>query len=149
MLAIIKNKGSSTIIMGVCKLIIFFLIVFLSGCSSAITRYNYNMQYSSGKEKSSNFMIPIKQNFNYNKDEVEILGSILAGDTGVSFQCGESYVLSIFQQEAYALGADLINITYERKMDIWSSCYRAKAEFLRFKNRDVVKTLKSDVEYVR
>ncbi|MCK9573319.1 MAG: hypothetical protein M0R20_02815 [Candidatus Omnitrophica bacterium] len=131
------------------KIALSFIVFFLTGCSSAITRYNYNLQYSPSKDKTFNRRAPIKKNFVYNNYEVEILGSILAGDTGFSFECGEGYVLDIFQKEAYALGADLINITYERRMDIWSSCYRAKAEFLRFKNRRIAKDLKSDSQYIR
>jgi len=58
-------------------------------------------------------------------------------------------VLNQFRQEACALGADLINITDESRFDILSTCYRAKAEFLRFKDKEKVKCLASDPIYVR
>ena len=133
----------------ICRIFLFFTIILLAGCSSAIKRYGYDLQDMPNKDKYSNCIIPIKKDFQYNKDEVEILGSIKAGDTLFSVQCGEVYVLNIFQEEACALGADLINITFERRMDIWSSCYRATAEFLRLKDKEKVKNLVSDPVYVR
>ena len=74
-------------------------------------------------------------------------GEILSGDSGFSLDCSRGYVLNIFQKEACALEADLINITYERDIDLWSSCYRAKAQFLRFKNREKAKNLASTELY--
>ena len=41
------------------------------------------------------------------------------------------------------LGADVINITDERLPDILSTCYRAKAEFIRLKDRQEVEGLKN------
>ncbi len=131
------------------KSVLSIIILFLTACSSVVTRYNYNLEYSASKDESFNCKVPIKKNFVYGNDEVEILGSILAGDTGFSLECGEWYVLDVFQKEACMLGADLVNIIYERRMDIWSSCYRAKAEFLRFKNRSIAKNLKSDSQYAK
>jgi len=46
------------------------------------------------------------------------------------------------------LGADVINITQEKQPNpLTSTCYRAKAEFLRFKNREKAKNLVSDAKY--
>ena len=126
---------------------LFSVIVFI-GCSSTMTRYGYNLQ-SLPINKDAQCTIPIKKNFPYKKDEVEILGSIRAGDSGFSVKCEEAYVLKQFQQEGCALGADLINIIDESRFDILSSCYRAKAEFLRFKDREKFKNLVSDPLYVR
>lgn len=129
------------------KIVLFFSILLLSGCASVITRYGYDLKNIPDSKVYFGCTIPVKKYFQYNKDEVEVLGSIKAGDTGVSFECGEGYVLGIFRQEACALGADLVNITYERGIDIWSSCYRAKADFLRFKDREKAKTIESDAAY--
>lgn len=119
----------------------------LGGCASVMTRYGYELKDIPKRDASLGCSIPVKKNFQYHRDDVEVLGSIKAGDSGLSFECGKGYVLGIFRQEACALGADLINITYERNLDIWSSCYRAKADFLRFKDRTKVSVLESDPDY--
>ena len=130
------------------KIVLLFSLIMVMGCSSTMTRYGYKLQ-SLSINKDTQCTIPIKNNFPYKKDEVEILGSIRAGDSGFSVKCGEAYVLKQFQQEACALGADLINIIDESRFDILSTCYRAKAEFLRFKDRGKVKNLVSDPLFVR
>ncbi len=130
------------------KIILLFSLIMLAGCSSTMTRYGYTLK-SLQINKDAQCDVPIKNNFAYNKDEVEILGSIKAGDSGFSVKCGEAYVLKQFQLEACALGADLINILAESRFDILSTCYRARAEFLRFKNREKAKNLVSDPLYVR
>ncbi|MDP2906009.1 MAG: hypothetical protein Q8O22_06905 [Candidatus Omnitrophota bacterium] len=127
--------------------VLFINIILLAGCASVITRYGYDVKDISNKNAYLGCSIPIKKDLQYNKNDMEVLGSVKSGDTGFSLECGKGYVLGIFKQEACALGADLINITYERGFDIWSSCYRAKAEFLRFKDREKVKTLRSDAAY--
>lgn len=130
------------------KFTLLFSLIVLTGCASTMTRSGYglkNLQIN----KDSQCSVPIKNNFPYKKDEVEILGSIRAGDSGFSVKCGEAYVLKQFQLEACALGADLINIIAESRFDVLSTCYRAKAEFLRFKGREKVKNLVSDPLYIR
>jgi len=127
---------------------LFFAVILFAGCASKITRYGYGLQDMPDKYKNFGCDIVIKKDFVYNKDEVDILGEIKAGDSGLSFDCGKKYVLSLFKKEACALSADLINITYERNIDLWSSCYRAKAQFLRFKDKEKVKNLESDAAYI-
>lgn len=128
------------------KRILLFSLMIFTGCSSTMTRNGYNLQSLSIKKNAQCF-VPIKKNFPYKKDEVEILGTIRAGDSGFSVKCGEAYVLKQFQQEGCALGADLINITAESRFDVLSTCYRAKAEFLRFKDKEKIKNLASDPIY--
>jgi hypothetical protein len=76
-----------------------------------------------------------------------VLGSIQAYDTGFSTYCDEAYILEIFCEDACTLGADVINITEEHQPDMVSSCYRARAQFLRFKDREKAKGLLSDAKY--
>jgi hypothetical protein len=84
----------------------------------------------------------------YNTNDVEILGSIHDYDTGFSTDCDEAAILDIFCREGSMLRADLINITEEKQPNPWTStCYRAKAEFLRFKDREKAKVLVSDAKY--
>lgn len=125
------------------KLALFLLcgLFLTTGCSAKITRYGYTSRDVTNVERPSSCFVPIRKNFVYDKKDVEVLGEIKSGDTGFSLECSKGHVLNIFQQEACALKADLINITYERDTDLWSSCYRAKAEFLRFKDREMIKNL--------
>lgn len=126
---------------------LIFATLVLSGCASQITRYGYKSQ-SLQNIDIRNSQVAIKNNFVYNKGDVEILGKIKARDAGFAVRCGEEYVLGIFCSEAHALGADIINIIWERQPNPWgSSCYRAEAEFLRLKNREKVAGLSSDPQY--
>lgn len=129
------------------NIFLFFVLISLMGCASKITRYGYTLQDIPDRNKCLGYHIAIKKDFVYNKEEVESLGEIKAGDSGVSIDCSEGYVLNLFRQEACALKADLINIIYERNIDLWSSCYRARAQFLRLKDRGKVKLLDSDAQY--
>ena len=129
------------------NLLAVFLLVLLCSCSSGITRYGYELQDLNNLNSSADCRISIKDNMPYDKADTEILGSIKAYDTGLSVRCDEAYVLSIFCKDACALGADVVNITQERYPSFWSSCYRAKAEFLFFKNREQAKSLHSDWWY--
>jgi hypothetical protein len=124
-----------------------FVIFFLTGCSSVITRTGYTLQDIPNRDKYCGCYVPIKKDFVYNKNEVEILGEIKSGDSGFTLECGKGHTLNLFRQEACALKADLINITYERDIDLLSTCYRAKAQFLRFKDRAKAKNIESDLEY--
>jgi hypothetical protein len=127
-------------------ILLFSVISLLMGCASKITRSGYSLQ-DEDQYKNFGCNVAIKKDFVYNKDDVETLGEIKAGDSGFSFDCGKKYVLSLFKKEACALSADLINIIYERNIDLWSSCYRAKAQFLRFKDREKAQNLESDAAY--
>src|SRR5205814_6958379 len=83
-----------------------------------------------------------------NTNDVERLGSIRGHDTGLSTDCDEAAILDIFCREGSMLGADLINITEEKQPNPWTStCYRARAEFLRFRDREKAKGLVSDAKY--
>lgn len=46
----------------------------------------------------------------------------------MGINCQEDFVLAQFEQDACSVGANLINIIEERLPNIWSTCYRAKAE---------------------
>jgi hypothetical protein len=84
----------------------------------------------------------------YSPNDVEVLGSIHAYDTGFSTDCDEAAILDIFCREGNMLDVDIINITEEKQPNpLTSTCYRARAEFLRFKDREKAKDLVSDPKY--
>ena len=122
-------------------------VIFVSGCASAIKRTGYQLSEGQSAKRLERCPVAIQCNANHEKTNVEVLGSINASDTGFSVDCDEAYVLDIFCKEACALGADLVLITEEKQPDFWSTCYRARAEFLRFKDRDKAKDLFSDARY--
>jgi hypothetical protein len=120
---------------------------FLSGCVSGISRTGYRLPADQASDEITNHPIAIKCDAHYSTNDVVLLGSIHAYDTGFSTRCDEEYVLGIFCEEGRILGADVINITEERQPDVWSTCYQAKAQFLRFKDRKKAMGISSDPKY--
>jgi hypothetical protein len=118
-----------------------------SGCAAGISRIGYQLPQGKTPKDLQRCPIAIQCNVQYDTNDVAVLGSIHAYDTSVSIDCDEAYVLDIFCREGCMLGADLINITEENQPDLWSSCYRARAQFLRFKDREKVNGLLSNAKY--
>ena len=123
------------------------IIIFLIGCSASITRSGYHID-----DLQKNLIkcadIAIKNNATFSQNEVIILGKVSASDSGLSTDCSEEYVLDILKKDACTVGADIINITEESQPDFWtSSCYRAEAELIKFKDRNQVVNIKSDSQY--
>jgi hypothetical protein len=76
-----------------------------------------------------------------------MIGEVKLGDSGFSVACSEEHAINILRGEACAINADLIIITEENRPDLWSSCYRCRAEFYRFNKSDNNKDIKSDEIY--
>ena len=125
------------------------LAILVSGCAAGITRTGYQLPKSQEENKLQRCPIAIQCHAKYDTNNIVVLGSIHEYDTGFSVYCDEAYILDIFCREGCMLGADIINITEEHQPDLWSTCYRAKAEFLRFKDKDRerAKELLSDPKY--
>jgi hypothetical protein len=123
------------------------IAVLMSGCGAGISRTGYQLPANTDSKKLEKCPIAIKSNAQYDSKDVELLGSIHSYDNGFSTDCDEAYCLDIFCREGCLLSADVINITEEKQPDLWSTCYRARADFLRFKNRDMAKSLYSDPHY--
>ena len=123
------------------------VLIGFCGCAAGISRQGYTLRDIGTVPRSELCPIAIKHDAIYEQADVDVVGRIKAFDTSVSVNCDEAYVLDLFCREACALGADLVNVTNEREPDLWSTCYRAQAEFVRFKNRDQAKLLVSDSKY--
>ena len=122
--------------------------IFLSGCAAGITRTGYQIPKGQNSKDLERRSIAIQCNAKFETNDVVVLGSIHAYDTGFSTDCDEAYVLDIFCREGNMLGADVIDITEENQPSVLTStCYRAKATFLRFKDRDRAKGIVSDTKY--
>jgi hypothetical protein len=119
----------------------------LCGCASGFSRHGYTKPDLISAPITGDQPIVIQCNATFDNADVVILGEIRAYDTGISLKCEESYVLGVFCQEGRALGADLVNVTKESYPDLWSTCYRANAQFVRFKDRAKASALVSDAKY--
>ena len=122
--------------------------ILASGCAAGITRTGYQIPAGQTSKDLPRRPIAIRCNATYDTNDMVMLGSIHDYDTGFSTDCNEAAILDIFCREGCMVGADLINITEEKQPNPWTStCYRAKADFLRFKDREKVKNLVSDAKY--
>jgi hypothetical protein len=118
--------------------------VVLSGCASSFRRTGYA---AATQKATADCRVVFKQEVSAAPDEIDVLGSVTASDSGFSIKCDEAYVLRRFRDDACAVGADVVRLSDEKAPDFWSTCYRAKAELLRYRDRDVVQTLTSDARY--
>jgi|SRR5450756_12514 len=124
------------------------VLILLSGCAAGITRTGYQLPAGKASKDLPLEAIAIQANVHYNTNEVDVLGSIHAYDNGLSTDCDEATIIETFCREGHMLGADLIDITEEKQPNPWTStCYRAKATFLRYKDRAKAKGLVSDPQY--
>ena len=127
---------------------ITIMIFTLTGCSIGISRIGYNQTEPKKNYNAQNCKLAIKCEAQYSSDEVEVLGKIKSYDTGFSINCSEIEVLTIFCEDACALGADIVNVIWEElPYTSNSTCYRATAELLRLKDREAATQVKSDEKY--
>lgn len=123
-------------------------LAFLSGCAVGIERTGYQLPPGQTSKDLPRRPIAIQCDVHYRTNDVEVLGSIHAYDTGFSTDCDEATVLDIFCREGNLLDADVIDITEENQPNVWTStCYRARATFLRYTDRAEAKDLVSDAKY--
>lgn len=107
------------------KLILYsILLITFTSCSHRIVRTGYQVN----KTDYSNCDIVIKKQMLVS-DSVQKVGEIRLGESGFSVACSEADAIEILKNEGCALKADIINITEETRSNLWSSCYRCKADF--------------------
>ncbi|MGV8073014.1 MAG: hypothetical protein AB2L11_00410 [Syntrophobacteraceae bacterium] len=124
--------------------IVLIIGFFLLGCSAGVKRQGYT---ALTERVPSDCEVVVLGYEAFDDTRMERLGNIEMYDTGFSLYCDEAYVLDLMKKEACSLGADIVNITDEKYPDFWSSCYRAKAEFIRLKNREEAALVKADPHY--
>jgi hypothetical protein len=132
-----------TLLMALCG-----VAILASGCAAGISRTGYHLPADQAANNLPQRPITIRYEMPYSTNDMEVLGSIHAYDNGLSTDCDEAAILDIFCREGNMLDADIINITEERQPNPWTStCYRARATFLRFEDRGKAKDLVSDPKY--
>lgn len=114
-----------------------------ANCSYKITRTGYLTNSSNFK----NCDIVIKRNIHISDTLATKIGEIKLGDSGFSVNCSEITALEILNKEACSLNADLIIIKEETRPDLWSSCYRCRADFYKYNNSEKINTEKKDSNY--
>jgi|TARA_B110000977_G_C10711094_1_gene351316 hypothetical protein len=127
------------------KQIIYTLLVgfiFMS-CSHRVLRTGYQVKKSNYK----NCDIIIKKKTELSDTLALKIGEIKLRDFGISIACSEEHAIKILKNEACTIGADIIIITNENRPDLWSSCYRCKAEFYKYKALQPKKTIYNDFRY--
>ena len=107
-----------------------------------IHRYGYQKRNSD----TINCKISFVRFQNYSDSVATKIGSIRLGETGFSVNCSETDAIEILKREGCTLGADIVNVKEESRADLWSSCYRCRADF--YKLRDIKNILKSDSTYL-
>lgn len=124
-------------------------ILCFAGCASNIQRKGYSIKdlKSGAPSAVAANAFPVKLNVDLTGHDHEILGTVTIGDSGFSVKCGADYVLGLVQNEAAAVGANLINVTWESYPSIISSCYRVKAQLILVKDKEWFSTLKTDPQY--
>ena len=114
--------------MGRMRLVLLVACVVAAGCSAGIRRHGYAIPDG---QPLADCEMPIHNDPKLDLSAFDVVGRIEAHDSGFSTDCDEEVVLREFMRDACHLDADLINITAESRPDFWSTCYRAKADFLR------------------
>ena len=101
-----------------------------TSCSTSVSRTGYEPR-SVGE---STCRVAVKRAAPISPDQADVLGEVDVGDTGFSTDCDEKTVVELLRKEACSAGAHVVDIVEERRQDVASSCYRAKARLLRLRN---------------
>jgi hypothetical protein len=127
--------------------IMFIFFFLITGCAVGIERVGYLQPESSCSPKAGYHKIVIKHQASFTDQDVTILGIIKSYEKGFSINCDEISVLNIFEMDARAIGADIVNVVSEKYPDFRSTCYRSTAELIRLNNRNEAASLFTDDYY--
>jgi hypothetical protein len=143
-----KTNGFDLAMKTTLLMVLCCALILVAGCAAGITRTGYQLPAGQNSKDLPKRPIAIRNDWKYDTNDVVWLGTIHDYDTGFSTECDEAFILDLFCREGSMVGADLINITDEKQPSPWTStCYRATADFLRFKDREKAKGLLSDAKY--
>lgn len=123
---------------------IILVLLFVFGCAAGIERQGYSI---TSKTVPADCKVLIVGYVPFDPNKMILLGRVKMYDTGFSVFCDEQSVLQRMKEDACARGADIVDITDEKFPNAWSTCYQAKADLIRFKNRKDVALLKPDPHY--
>ena len=127
------------------KLSLLLALVCVGGCASTPEYYTTTAATTSpapSVEQPEMCRVVIQYHSKYDPDKVDVVKNNKPSGRG-----REDRVLQHFCDEACRIGADLVNIKEEKQPGESGSYYYAKVEYVRFKERDDVKKLRSDISY--
>ena len=121
-----------------------FVCLLFSNCSHRIVRTGYKTTKSAYKACD----VVIKKSTEiYDSSSAIKVGEIKLGESGFSTACNEALAIKILKGEACAINADVIIITEEWRPDLWSTCYRCKAEFYQVNSKSELMEITPDKSY--
>ena len=102
------------------------------GCKYQIVRYGY--ERSKNNTKLCDVII-VKQKIISDSAATKI-GEIKLGNTGFTADCSEEKAITIIRQEACGINADFVNIYEENVPYYTNDCYKCRADFYVYKNKN-------------
>jgi hypothetical protein len=108
------------------------LTLLLTSCAHKIVRTGYEIN----KSEYKNCSVVVQKNIIVSDTVAEKVGEIKLRDSGFSTSCNEKDAILALKNEACAIGSDLIVIINEKRGDVVSDCYRCKAIFYRYKQKN-------------
>ena len=116
------------------KRLLLILPLLIVGCATD-TKLNVYSQPNGSKPIGCS--LEIYRNPSFIKKPYEITASISIADTGLTLiNCSREKVMKTIRDNACEVGADAVLISNKRPPDIWSTCYRADASMLVFKESE-------------
>ena len=113
------------------KFLVLFFLICVGGCASN-TQLNVYSQPEGSKPIGCD--LEVYRDPGFIKKSFDIIASISVDDTGFTVNCGLEKTMKTIRDNACEVGADAVLITNEKSPDIWSTCYRADAAMLVFKD---------------
>jgi hypothetical protein len=114
----------------------------MAACSPSVNRKGY-VAINAADAKSCQVAVQVLAK--YSGDEAEELGSVEVGDAGFTTKCDEERMVGLLRGEGCSAGADVVDIVDEKRPDLSSTCWRATALLLRF--RDPSRTAADDPRF--
>lgn len=105
------------------------LLVLLASCSHKVVRTNYKAPDTG----STDCPVIIKKQLKETSG-LENIGEVKLSDSGVSLWCSEKKAMEILKRDACNIKADIVYIAEEAPPDFFSTCYRCRAVFYKYKS---------------
>jgi hypothetical protein len=102
-----------------------------AGCTHVVIRDGYTLAHG---PQGTDCAVAFVKDARIDEQRDSVIGVVKVKDSGFSFACGEDDAIEIFRKEACATGANIVNITRERRPDVLSSCYRADAQLIKIRD---------------
>lgn len=118
-------------------LLVTALLLLSCGTTTEFVRESYK---ASQNPRFKQCKVYITHKKRFDSHNARKMGSIEAKEPVIGVDCQENYVFAHFIADACSLRANNINITEETRPKWASTCYRAKADFLKIKETKKIKT---------